>query len=59
MYSQGEKSQSMIDHYYDKLLHIGQPRALKSQNSYILLEAEKRNHQMIEYVLTYWKKFDE
>lgn len=54
-YSKGGKSLSMLDHYYDKLLHIGKPEALKSQNVYILSEALRRNHIMAEYVVNYWK----
>lgn len=48
------KSLSMIDHYYDKLLHIGHPERLRSQNVYILNEATKRNNTMIEFVIQYW-----
>lgn len=55
-YKSGKKSISMIDHYYDKLLHIGNPEYLKSQNPYILQEAAKRNNLMIKYVLDYWKE---
>ncbi|CAH6420246.1 Hypothetical protein HVR_LOCUS1140 [uncultured virus] len=49
-----KKSVSMIDHYYDKLLHIVAPERLKSKNVYILKEAERRNKIMIDYVLNYW-----
>lgn len=54
-YTTGVKSESEIDHYYDKLLHIGKSRNLKSKNVYILAEAERRNQIMIDYVLDYWK----
>jgi uncharacterized protein len=54
-YMNGKKSFSMIDHYYDKLLHIGQPNRLRSQNPYILAEASRRNDVMIEFVLSYWR----
>jgi len=37
-YAAGAKSLSEIDHYYDKLLHIGRPEHLKSNNPYILDE---------------------
>ena len=53
-YSLGKRSIRMIDHYYDKLLHIGKSKHLKSQNKYILDEANKRNKFMIDYVLNYW-----
>nr|WBF71123.1 putative metal-dependent phosphohydrolase HD domain protein [Megavirus caiporensis] len=52
-YKSGKKSVSMIDHYYDKLLHIGKPNCLRSQNKYILEEAAKRNNIMINYLLNY------
>lgn len=50
-----KSSDSMIDHFYDKLLHIGKPEYLMSCNSYILEEAAKRNQCMIQFVLQYWK----
>lgn len=50
-----KKSSTMIDHYYDKLLHIGKLESLKSQNLYILGKAIKRNNLMIKFVLDYWK----
>ncbi|AGC02341.1 Metal dependent phosphohydrolase [Acanthamoeba polyphaga moumouvirus] len=52
-YKSGHKSISMIDHYYDKLLHIGKSACLRSQNTYILGEAEKRNEIMIDFVLNF------
>lgn len=48
------KSVSKIDHYYDKLLHIGKPECLKSKNKYVLQEAARRNNIMIKYVLNFW-----
>lgn len=53
-YMRGAQSASMIDHYYDKLLHIGQPHRLRSQNPYILGEAKARHENMIIYVIDYW-----
>lgn len=53
-YIRGVKSISMIDHYYDKLLHIGQSQRLRSQNPYILQEANKRIDIMVQYVVDYW-----
>jgi uncharacterized protein len=53
-YMNGAKSASMIDHYYDKLLHIGKPAHLRSQNPYILEEAARRNHIMVEFIINYW-----
>ena len=51
-----KKSISKIDHYYDKLLHIGKPECLKSQNTYILEEATRRNTLMVKYVLDFWNQ---
>lgn len=53
-YMNGSQSLSMIDHYYDKLLHIGAPECLRSKNSYILKEAAARNQIMTQYVINYW-----
>lgn len=55
-YKNGRKSASMIDHYYDKLLHIGHPSCLKSQNKYILTEAATRNDILVDFVLNYWRQ---
>lgn len=53
-YMSGARSSSMIDHYYDKLLHIGKPECLRSQNPYILQEAARRNDVMTNFVIDYW-----
>jgi uncharacterized protein len=46
------QSASMIDHYYDKLLHLG--RALMEQdNAYFRLEARRRNLPLIEVALAF------
>jgi len=50
-YTKGKKSESEIDHYYDKLLHI--ERNLVTTNEYIRTEAKNRQKQMIDYVLDY------
>lgn len=52
-YKNGHKSVSMIDHYYDKLLHIGRPEYLCSNNPYILEKSNKRNQEMIDYVVNF------
>lgn len=57
-YMNGAKSASMIDHYYDKLLHIGQSHRLRSQNPYILREAATRNDIMVQYVIDYWTYYN-
>lgn len=50
-----KKSPSIIDHYYDKLLHIGKKKHLKSRNPYILIEANIRTLWMREYIKGCWK----
>lgn len=55
-YMNGQPSASMIDHFYDKLLHIGKASALVSQNKYILEEANRRTDVMAEFVVDYWSK---
>ena len=54
-YTNGVPSKSMIDHFYDKLLHIGKPEHLESKNPYVLEEAAKRTQIMVDFVLNYWK----
>lgn len=44
-------SRSMIDHYYDKLLHI---HKLDSGNEYLQRMANIRHDKMVNYVLNYW-----
>lgn len=53
-YASGIKSLSLIDHFYDKLLHIGKPECLKSGNAYILEMAKTYHDNMVQYVLNYW-----
>jgi uncharacterized protein len=45
-------SNSMIDHFYDKLLQIKFPIT----NEYIQYVAQQRKQIMIDYVLNYWKE---
>jgi len=46
-------SESMIDHFYDKLLHLNQ---MKSNNKYILDETNKRYQCMIDFCLMFGQK---
>lgn len=48
------KSESMIDHYYDKLLHVGKPEHFQTTNSYLVKERDDRVGLMSKYVLDYW-----
>ena len=53
-YLWGEESASFIDHFYDKLLHIGTPEAFGiSDNEYLINEASVRHSYVIEYVLDF------
>jgi hypothetical protein len=45
----------MLDHYYDKLLHIGKPAKLQSGNAYILAVAAERHHYTQQLVLNFWQ----
>lgn len=49
--------QSMLDNFYSELMHIGKPENIRSQNKYILQEAEKRNKTMTNYIISYWHDF--
>lgn len=52
-----KNSLSFIDHFYDKLLHIGTVEALGyPKNSYLAHEAINRHHYMVRYVLDFWHK---
>eukprot|EP00759_Apiculatamorpha_spiralis_P029570 PhF_6_TR31730/c0_g1_i1/m.46699/K06950/K06950; uncharacterized protein len=45
-------SDSFIDHFYDKLLHIGKPEAFAGcTNPYLLKEAESRHQVLVDFVL--------
>eukprot|EP01038_Epipyxis_sp_PR26KG_P010454 gene10454-14042_t len=46
-------SESMIDHYYDKLLHLD---VLRSENPYLVREAKPRMDIMIEFLLSFNRK---
>ncbi len=50
-YVNGKPSVSMIDHFYDKLLHIGNPNLLSIKNVYLRSEARIRHQYMVEFVL--------
>lgn len=54
LYLQKKESDSFIDHFYDKLLHIGTLEALGNpKNPYLVQEAEKRHQYMIDYILNF------
>ncbi len=48
-------SPSMIDHYYDKLLHIGLP-LLELENAYLRGEAKRRSAPLVEVALTFGRE---
>lgn len=51
-YAQGGGSASMVDHYYDKLLHISKPHELCT-NAYLVEQAEARVAPLVELCLAY------
>jgi uncharacterized protein len=55
-YLQVKKSESMIDHFYDKVLHICTVEALAfTDNPYIKTEARKRNKIVIDFIIEFGK----
>ena len=52
-YQNGVKSVSMMDHFYDKLLHLGVEGAIPLRNSYIAEEARHRHEVMVEFVVQF------
>ena len=48
-------SLTAMDHFIDKLLQIGKPEKLKSQNLYILKVANELNQFTKNYYINYWK----
>jgi len=61
--STGGKSKSMIDHYYDKLLHLGKPFLRKDSccvvdNSYLVTLAEQRTGPLVDVCLAFGKTGD-
>lgn len=53
-YIKRKESKSFIDHFYDKLLHIGAPGTMGGcQNKYVLMETAARHAVMVEYVLVF------
>jgi uncharacterized protein len=53
-YQSGTKSLSTIDHFYDKLCHIGRKENLLSENNYVLKLAEERHNSMLNFVADFW-----
>jgi len=55
-YLQSKTSESMIDHFYDKILHIGKPEIMSiTNNPYIKQEANRRNKIVIDFILQFGK----
>ena len=48
-------SNSMMDHYYDKLLHVAVFDAQVVQNSYLIEEAARRVQPLVDVCLEYGK----
>jgi uncharacterized protein len=54
MYLLHKKSESVVDHIYDKLLHIGNPESVKMMNNeYLTREATARHQYVVDYVLEF------
>jgi len=51
--SSGGASDSMLDHYYDKLLQVSRPPASIVQNAYLEEEMAKRSAPLVEICLKY------
>mmetsp|Transcript_29395 Transcript_29395/g.93942 ORF Transcript_29395/g.93942 Transcript_29395/m.93942 type:complete len:155 (+) Transcript_29395:920-1384(+) len=49
----GGGSASMVDHYYDKLLHVARPPPRLVQNRYLEAEAEARVAPLVEVCLAF------
>ena len=55
LYCRQKTSESFIDHFYDKLLHIGSPEAFNSDNAYLVKNAKERHQYMIDFILQFGK----
>eukprot|EP00759_Apiculatamorpha_spiralis_P048457 PhF_6_TR43652/c0_g1_i1/m.67078/K06950/K06950; uncharacterized protein len=56
-YLKKKTSDSFLDHFYDKLLHVGKPEAFGGcTNPYLVKEAERRHQVLVDYVLKYNKE---
>lgn len=54
-YLNGTHSNSTLDHFYDKLLHIGKWEKFGIENPYLIKMAKKRHEEIIQWVLYYWQ----
>ena len=48
-----KESDSMMDHYYDKLLHVAVFEPSVVQNSFLIEEADKRNQPLVDVCIEY------
>lgn len=55
-YMAGKRSNTTIDHFYDKLLHIGKWENFGINNEYLTSIAKQRHEEMVYFVLDYWKR---
>ena len=54
LYLRTNYTETYIDHFYDKLLHIGKPEVFeKSGNTYFIEEAKKRHEYIVQYILKF------
>lgn len=54
-YLQGVRSPTTLDHFYDKLLHIGKWEKFGTSNPYLVRMAKKRHEEIVQWVLYYWQ----
>lgn len=55
LYQKTGASKSMMDHYYDKLMHIANFDPELVQNDYLVAEAKKRVQPLVDICLEYGK----
>jgi uncharacterized protein len=48
-----------MDHFYDKLLHIGKTEKWGIDNVYLVNEGKRRHEEMIDFVLGYWRDVEQ
>lgn len=52
-YLRVKQSVSMMDHFYDKILHITSPEAILFDNPYLRREAQERHDYIVDFVLRF------
>jgi len=47
-----------MDHFYDKLLHIGKTEKWGIENPYLIDQGRMRHNETIDFVLSYWSQME-